>query len=141
MCIVCNNKLNFIMQLPKLSNNTYPINETIEIFPVFRFKESKKSAIQDLFYWDTYVHNYLNLRKRRGCVTLEDKKHRLLCYFFDSTVETLTNILSNVSGNPGCEIFSLIFNKGWNNNANMGEILELDIEACDLLPVIIDTST
>ena len=43
--------------------------------------------------------------------------------------------------NPGCKTFSLIFNEGCNNNANMGEILELDIEACDLLPVIIDTST
>ena len=30
------------MQPAKLSNNTYPINKTIEIFPAIRFKESEK---------------------------------------------------------------------------------------------------
>ena len=46
-----------------------------------------------------------------------------------------------MSRNPGCETFSLIFDEGYNNNVNMGETLELDIETCDLLLVIIDTST
>ena len=34
-----------------------------------------------------------------------------------------------------------IFNKGYNNNVNIEEILELDIKTCNLLLVIIDTST
>ena len=49
--------------------------------------------------------------------------------------------MNNVSQNPSCETFSLIFDEEYDNNANMGETLELDIETCDLLPVIIDTST
>ena len=96
--------------------------------------------IQDLFHWDADVNDHLNVRKPRGCVTLEDKKHRLLCYFFESTVQTLLSPLNNVSRNSGCETFSLIFNEGYDENINIGETLELDIETCDLLPVVTDTN-
>ena len=76
--------------------------EDLNFIAVIRFKESEKLIIQDLFYCDTDVNNYLNIRKPRGYVTLEDKKHWLLRYFFKSNIQTLLNTLNNVSRNPGC---------------------------------------
>ena len=114
--------------------------EDLEFVAPIRFKDTDKVKIQNLFYWDTDVINYLNERKPKGCVSIEDKKHRLLCYFFESSIQTMLSPLNNVSRNPGCETFSLVFDEGYDSNINIGDTLELDIETCDLLPVVIDTS-
>ena len=112
--------------------------EDLDFVSVLRFKESKKMVAQKLFHWSNYVVNYLNFRKPAGCVTLEDKKHRLLCYFFESSIQTLLSPLSNISINPGAEAFSLVFDEGYDDSVNIGETLELDVETCDLLPIIIN---
>ena len=48
--------------------------------------------------------------------------------------------LSNISQNPGCESFSLVFDEGYDSNINFGETLDLHIETCDLLPFVINPS-
>jgi len=72
---------------------------------------------------------------------LSDKKHRLICYFFESIVQMLLSPLGNILCNPGCESFSLIFDEGYDNNVNIRNTLDLGIETCNLLPVIMDTSS
>ena len=49
--------------------------EDLDFIATIRFKESENLMVQDLFYWDADVTNYLNMRKPRGCATLDDKKH------------------------------------------------------------------
>ena len=82
----------------------------------------------------------MNIRKPIGYATLEDKSIHYCAIFWIYCLNFIKSI-ENVLWNLGCETFSLIFDKGYDNNANMGETLELDIETFDLLLVIIDTST
>ena len=78
----------------------------------------------------------MNFRKPAGCVTLEDKKHRLLCCFFESSIQTLLSPLSNISRNLDAEAFSFIFYEGYNDDVSIRETLELDAKTHNLLPII-----
>ena len=73
------------------------------------------------------MSTYLIQIKRKGWSALACKKHRLICYFFESLMQTLLSLLSNVSQNPKCETFLLVCDKDYNNNVNAGEILDMDV--------------
>ena len=92
-----------------------------------------------IFYWNDDAINYLNVRKPIGCHTLSDKKHRLVCYFFESTMQCCLSPLDNVSANPGCECFTLIRDGGFDTNVKIGDVPELDLPTCDLLHVVLST--
>ena len=53
-------------------------------------------------------------------------------------MQTFLSPLSNISQNPGCESFSLVFDEGCDSNINVGENLDLGVETCDLLPFFIN---
>ena len=54
-------------------------------------------------------------------------------------MQTFLSPLNKFSQNPGYESFSLVFDEGYSNNVNLRDALELDIETCDLLRVIISS--
>ena len=56
-------------------------------------------------------------------------------------MQTFLSPLDNVSANPGCECFSLIFDGGFDSNVNIGEVPDIELPICDLMPVIINTDS
>ena len=63
----------------------------------------------------------------------------LICYFFQSAIQCLLITLENVSGNPGCESFTLKHDGRFDLNVNMKEVLDIDMPTCDLFPVKMNT--
>ena len=104
------------------------------------FANDNKKKVQNLFCWSEDAVNCLSSRKRKGCISLEDKKHILICYSFESVMQNFLSLLSNVSLNPGRETFSLIFNENCNGNVSGEGTLHLKMEICDLLFVAMSTA-
>ena len=67
------------------------------------------------------------------------KKYRLVYYFFESIMQCCLSPLDNVSANPGCECFTLKYDGGFDLNVNIGDVPELDLPTCDLMPVVMST--
>jgi hypothetical protein len=60
--------------------------------------------VQDMFHWDTGVLGMLGRANVRGASTLIEKKHRLVCYFFEKMFDLVLGGHS-ISSNPGFETF------------------------------------
>ena len=85
----------------------------------FRFTDVH---VQEHFDWDDDVITMLNKRRPSGCKTLSDKKHRLVCYLFESTLQMCLSPSDNLSQNPGCEAFSHVWDEGY-EEINMDEYM------------------
>ena len=72
----------------------------------FRFTDVH---VQEHFDWDDDVITMLNKRRPSGCRTLGDKKHQLVCYLFESTMQI-------------CEEFSHVWDEGY-EEINMDEYM------------------
>ena len=46
----------------------------------------------------------------------------------------------NISQNPVCESFSLVFGEVYDTKISVGETLDSDVETCDLPPLVINPS-
>lgn len=44
---------------------------------------------------------------------MEDKKHRLICYLFETRLQLCLSPFDNISQNPGCESFALVWDGGY----------------------------
>ena len=96
--------------------------QDLEFVPALSFRHENREHVQELFDWDDDVITMLNKRRPSGCKTLSDKKHRLVCYLFESTMQMCLSPTNNLSQNPGCEAFSHVWDEGYeeiNMNAYM----------------------
>ncbi|GFH54008.1 hypothetical protein CTEN210_10484 [Chaetoceros tenuissimus] len=84
--------------------------QDLEFIPILRFNKEHISDIQNLFHWSDNVVHYLDRKNVRGSNTLEHKKHRLVCYLFETIVQLCLDANMNVSQNPGCETFCGVWN-------------------------------
>jgi len=84
--------------------------EDIEFFPGIIFSDVKKEAVQALFVWNEHIVAFLN--GRLGDRDLKDKKHRMVCYFFETILEFCIAPRDNVSKSLGFETFILKINSG-----------------------------
>ena len=82
----------------------------------------KREHVQELFDWDDDVITMLKKRRPSGCKTLSDKKHRSVCYLFESTMQMRLSPSDNLSQNPGCEAFSHVWDEGY-EEINMDEYM------------------
>jgi len=94
---------------PYKTNLARGVFQDLEFIGALRFRDEYKRKVQDLFQWDVRVLKFLDRRKPKGCETLEDKKHRLLCYLFETTLQMCLNPFDNISENPGCEAFCSVW--------------------------------
>ena len=108
--------------------------QDLDFMSCLRFANENKNSVQNLFCWSSDAVAYLNNRNPPGCRNLSDKKHRLLCHFFESMIQMFLSPLYNVSKNPGCESFSLAFDGGFDENMSARDVPEIDMETRDLLP-------
>jgi len=88
----------------------------IHFVGALRIKDEHAIESQNLFEWGDGVLNFLENRNPRGCKTLEDKKHHLVCYQFESTLQLCLNTYENTLRNPGCETFCCLWDATTNNN-------------------------
>ena len=86
------------------------LNFNFPFYAGWLFKEEDRVEIQNLFYWSDDVIQYLERKNVRGCNTPEDKKHRLVCYMFETILQLCLDKNDNVSQNPGCESFCGMWN-------------------------------
>ena len=86
--------------------------QDLDFVPTLRFLHEKREHVQEPFDWDVDVITMFNKRRPSGCKTLSDKKHRLVCYLFESTMQMCLSPSGNLSQNPGYEAFSMFGMKG-----------------------------
>ena len=79
----------------------------IQFSPGIIFSEDNKGKVQNLFEWDAEITAYLHSRLGRGTAPqeLERKKHRMVCYFFETVLELCLAPRHNVSTSLGFEAF------------------------------------
>ena len=70
-----------------------------------RFKREMKLQVADMFYWDEKTLSYLEEKNVPGAPTLSEKKHRMVCYFFEKLFDLMIGLHQNLSKNPGFESF------------------------------------
>ena len=71
-----------------------------------RFKKQMKAQVINMFEWDVRIVEFLDARKTPGAGdSLEEKKHRMVCYFFEKLFDLMMGIHQNLSSNPGFECF------------------------------------
>lgn len=87
--------------------------QDLEFVPVIRFQHEHRENIQSLFEWDEDVVQMLEKRKPPGCKTIIDKKHILVCYLLESTLQMCLSPIDNLTENAGCEFFSSTHDKGY----------------------------
>jgi len=97
----------------KIPNLQKGLWQDLAFIPALRFKDEDKVRVQSLFDWEENVLHFLDARKPIGCRTLEDKKHRLICYLFETTLQLCLSPFDNISQNPGCESFALVWDGGY----------------------------
>lgn len=104
--------------------------QQLQFIAPIRFREGKKDDIQSLFEWDKEILDYLERRKPSGCETLKDKKHRIVCYLCEMVMQMCLRPSDNISSNPGCEAFALVYDKGYDDvDMNLAkQILTEDID-------------
>jgi hypothetical protein len=100
--------------------------EDIQFFPGIIFADENKKDVQDLFEWDEHTLAYLN--NRLGDKPLEYKKHRAVCYFFETLLELCLDPKHNVSSSLGFESFIIKINSGFNDDYREQD---LDVDVLD----------
>lgn len=58
---------------------------------------------------------------------------------FESVMQTFLSLLDNVSANPGCEYFFLIFDSRFNSNIIISEVTDIELSIFDLMLVVLNT--
>ena len=60
-----------------------------------------------MFEWDGRIVEFLDARKTPGAgdSLVEEKKHRMVCYFLEKLFDLMMGIHQNLSSNPGFECF------------------------------------
>jgi len=61
-----------------------------------------------------FVH-VVERRNPSGCETLKDKKHRIVCYLCEMVMQLCLRPSDNISSDPGCEAFALVYDKGYDD--------------------------
>ena len=77
-----------------------------------RYKRELKEGVTGLFHWSEKTLRCLEKVNPVGCTTLLEKKHRMVCYFFEKIYDLALGTDSGVSSNPGFECFVGIWNGG-----------------------------
>ena len=77
--------------------------QDLDFVPALKFLHEKREHVKELFDWDDDVITMLNKRRPSGCKTISDKKHRLVCYLFESTMQMCLGM-----GLTGNSCFTLI---------------------------------
>jgi len=76
-----------------------------------RFKKSMKAQVIGMFAWDERTTDILNNKKVAGASNLNEKKHRMVCYFFEKLFDLMMGLDDNLSSNPGFESFAGNWNR------------------------------
>jgi len=84
--------------------------QDLEFVPVIRFEHTDRENVQSLFEWDDDVVQMLKNKKISDYKTLSDKKHLLVCYLFESTIQMCLTPIDDLAENPGCGSFSSVSN-------------------------------
>ena len=67
-----------------------------------RFKKQMKTQVINMFEWDEKVVEFLQARNTPGAGdSLAEKKHRMVCYFFEKLFDLMMGIHQNLFSNPG----------------------------------------
>ena len=90
-----------------------------------RFKDEEKCRVQDFFYWRKDSTACSSNHNPNSCSASKDKKHRLVCCFFEYVMQTFLSPLDNVLTNPGHESFSLTFDSGFDSNVDLSDMPEI----------------
>lgn len=61
--------------------------------------------VADMFCCDENIVSFLRDRNVPGAPTLSEKKHRMVCYFFEKLFDLMIGLHQNLSKNPGFEYF------------------------------------
>lgn len=64
-----------------------------------------------MFAWDERTTDILNNKKVAGASNLNEKKHRMVCYFFEKLFDLMMGLDDNLSSNPGFESFAGNWNR------------------------------
>ena len=110
-------------QIETIAKGTF---DDLEFCPAFRFRDNDKVAVQSLFRFDDVVLAFLAKRSPNGCATIEDKKHRFVCYLLETTLQLCLAPDDDLSENPGCECFSMVRDCGMVNERDMADYLQQD---------------
>ena len=86
--------------------------QDLDFIAAIRFKDEDKADVQNLFHWTEEVLRFLDERKPKGKQLLQ-KKHRLVCYLFETTLQLCLSPVDNISSNPGCETFAMVWDEGF----------------------------
>jgi hypothetical protein len=70
-------------------------------------KDNLQNVI-DLFYWSESTEKFLEATKHK--LTLTEKKHRMICYFFETMLQLCLDTTLNVSKSIGNELFLGVIN-------------------------------
>ena len=70
-----------------------------------RFKKCMIANVVDMFQWNDNIIKFLEKKNTKGAHTLLDKKHRMVCYFFEKMFDLMIGLRENLSRNPGFETF------------------------------------
>ena len=76
-----------------------------------RFKASMKNQVIELFSWEEHVVKKLEQKKLSGAPQLVDKRHRMVCYFFEKMFDLMIAPYNNLSSNAGFESFTGDWNR------------------------------
>ena len=71
-------------------------------------KENLQNVI-NLFHWSKLTERSLEAKKHKN-LTIDEKKHRLICYFFESALQLCLDPTQNVSRSVGNELFLGVIN-------------------------------
>ena len=108
----------------------------IEFFPGIIFSERNKNDVQEILEFDSHIEAYLE--KSMTNKSLQYKKHRLVCYLFETVLALCIAPDENVSSSLGFESFFMKiidgFTNEWINQCNnLGDENNLcnDVEMID----------
>ncbi len=92
----------------------------IQFSPGIIFSEENKQSVHELFCWDDDIVAYLDTRQKAR--TLEYKKHRMVCYLFETALELCLEPKHNVSSSLGFESFIIKINNGFGGDELKGSV-------------------
>lgn len=70
-----------------------------------RFRTEMKQNVVDMFQWGDDIIEFISSKNVSGAENLLEKKHRMVCYFFEKIFDLMIGLHQNLSRNPGFECF------------------------------------
>ena len=72
------------------------------------YHKDNLQRVIELFHWSETILSYLEATKHK--LTMTEKKHRMICYFFESVLQLCLDTTLNVSKSIGNELFLGVIN-------------------------------